>query len=267
MPETRPRACPLRGVWTVYKRELGEFLVSPGAYVALAFFLLLAGAVFVSLVGDFAEASLEAMQGVEQAENELPLNITERVVTLLFKLLNFLMLLVIPMLTMRLLAEEKSSGRFELLVSTPLRDRDILLGKYLAALTVGLVPLALSLVYPLLLDAYSAPEWPVVAACYLGLFCILAAYTAFGLFASSLTESQIAAGVLGFAGLLLLQLVDQLFKAGLLGTIAGGLSLSHHAEAFTRGRILSTDLAYFACFTVFFLFMTAQVMDARRYRA
>ena len=92
------------------------------------------------------------------------------------------------------------------------------------------------------------------------------AYTAFGLFASALAESQIAAAVLSFVGLLLFQMVGWLFKAGDMGSIASALSIHQHSEQFTRGIIASTDVAFFLLFTIFFLFLTAQVLDSRRWR-
>jgi ABC-2 type transport system permease protein len=107
----------------------------------------------------------------------------------------------------------------------------------------------------------------VVASCYLGLFLVLAAYTAFGLFASALSESQVLAGVLSFVGLLGFYLVGMLFKAGPLGLAADALSIRAHSEDFTRGVIALNDVAYFVLFVVFFLHLTAQALDARRWRA
>jgi ABC-2 type transport system permease protein len=256
-----------RLVRTVLGRELRQYLQTPGTYVALAFFLLLAGAIFTLIVGDYVSLSTKVLAGEPMPAGESPLNVTDRMVTQLFSTLNFLMLFLAPILTMRLICEEKRSGTFELLVSTPLENWHILLGKYLAALAVGVVVLVLSGVYPLICTLIGDPELPVVFSCYFGLFLILVAYTAFGLFASALTESQIAAAVLSFVGLLLFQMVGWLFKTGRLGTIATELSIHEHSEYFTRGIVTSTDTAFFFLFALFFLFLAAQVMDARRWRA
>ncbi|NQU41672.1 ABC transporter permease [bacterium] len=256
----------LWGFLPVYRRELMQYIQSPGTYVALGFFFILSGAFFLLIVGDFVETSRKVAQGTPLPETEVALNVTLRVVGQLFSALNFLMLLVIPILTMRLLAEEKRSGSFELLVTTPLSDLEILVGKYLAVLTVGLAILLVCTVYPAILAIYSAPEAPVVLTCYLGLFLIIAAYSAFGLFASSLTDSQISAAVLSFVGLLIFQMAHFLFKSGAPGRVAAALSIYHHSDPFTKGIVALPDVAYFLLFAVFFLFLTGQVLDARRWR-
>ncbi|MCK4773532.1 MAG: ABC transporter permease subunit [Candidatus Krumholzibacteria bacterium] len=250
--------------WAVFKREMGHYLQTPGVYVALAFFLLLSGAFFTLSVSDFVAASAKVLAGADLPDGELPLNVTDRIITQLFSLLNFLMLLLVPMLTMRLISEERKSGTFELLVSTPLENLDILLGKFFAALAMGSLVLLFCASYPLICMLFSEPEIPVIISCFIGLFLIVMAYTAFGLFASSVTESQIAAAVLSFVGLLIFQMVDLLFKAGSLGVLAGALSVRKHSETFTMGIVSTVDVGFFILFTVFFLFLAVQVLDARR---
>ncbi len=254
--------------WAVFKRELRQYLQTPGTYVALAFFLILSGSLFTLIIGDYLTASAQVTSGGKPlGEGELPLDPTVRIITQLFSTLNFLMLFLIPILTMRLVSEEKRSGTFELLLSTPLGNWSILLGKFLAGLSMGALLLALCGVYPLLCRSFCQPETPVVLSCFLGLFLIIVSYTAFGLFASSLTESQIASAVLSFAGLLLFHMVGWLFKSGTLGAVASGLSIYQHSDSFTRGVVASHDVVFFILFTIFFLFLTAQSLDARRWRA
>jgi ABC-2 type transport system permease protein len=251
----------------VFKRELACYLQSPGTYVALAFFFLLSGAFFTSILWDFVERSSLVQNGQPLTDKELPLNVTIRIITQMFSLMNFLMLLLAPALTMRQVAEEKRTGSFELLVTTPLDNWDILLGKYFAALAIGLGVLAITAIYPVICAFYSDPEPGVVLSCYLGLALVIAAYTAFGIFTSALTDSQIAAAILSFAGLLLLQFPTFLFKAGALGCVAGALSIYTHADNFTRGVVMLPDVLYFVLFAVFFLFLAAQTFDARKWRA
>ena len=252
----------------VFKREIRQYFQTPGTYVALAFFFLLSGAFFTSIIGDFVDTSVKAQAAaVVDNEGQPPLDVTERVITQLFQLLNFVLLFIVPMLTMRLIAEEKRSGTFETLVSTPLGNWDILLGKYFAALATSGILLIVCAIYPAICELYSEPEWPVIWSCYLGLALIITAYTSFGLFASALTESQIAAAVISFTGLLLFQMIGYLFKAGAAGTIAGALSIMRHSENFTKGIISLSDVAFFVLFSVFFLFLTAQILDSRRWRA
>ncbi|HUT24130.1 MAG TPA: ABC transporter permease [Sumerlaeia bacterium] len=253
--------------FSVFRRELGHYFKSPGTYVALTFFFIVSGAFFSLIVADFVEACAAARAGTPRPDGAPTLNVTQTVVTQLFQALNFLMLLLVPMLTMRLIAEERRSGTFELLVTSPLGNWDILLGKYFAALVVGVAVLGVCAVYPLVCFLYSEPEGAVVLSCYLGLFLIIAAYTAFGLFASALSESQIAAAVLSFAGLLVFQMIGWLFKSGRLGRVAMELSVYRHSDNFTKGVIALSDVAFFVAFSVFFLFLGAQILDARRWRA
>jgi ABC-2 type transport system permease protein len=255
-----------RAAWTVYKREIKQYLQSPATYVALILFFVLSGAMFTDIVKKFVQACTEAQTGATPKPDAMPLNVTESVVTPLFLVLNFVLLFIVPMLTMRLVAEEKRSGTFELLVSTPLGGWDILLGKFFAALTIGAGMLAICVVYPLICAFYSNPEGPVVVSCYLGLLFVIISYTAFGLFASALSDSQVIAGVLSFVGLLVFYMVGTIFDAGRLGLIGGALSIRQHSENFTKGVISLVDVSFFLLFSFFFLFLTAQILDARRWR-
>jgi ABC-2 type transport system permease protein len=254
-----------RQILAVYGRELMEYLHSSGTYVALAFFFLLAGASFVSIVTEFSDLYAKAHSNA--LTDELPkVNVTEQVITPFFLLLDFLMVLVVPMLTMRLVADERRSGMFELLVSTPLDNVDILLGKYFAALTIGWFMLVGCSVFPILCIAYAEPEIPVILACFVGSAFLVAAYTALGVFASALTENQIAAGAISLVGLLLFHLINTLIKMGRIGVFAGALSLRQHYETFTHGVVALQDLVFFVLFVAFFLFLAVQVLDARRWR-
>ncbi|HBF34142.1 TPA: hypothetical protein DDW35_06225 [Candidatus Sumerlaeota bacterium] len=258
----------LTGFVPVFKRETAQYFKSPGMYVALAFFLLLSGAMFTGILGDFSDLCLQVTKGDKTiTDTDAPLNLTVRVVSELFGLFNFLLLLLAPMLTMRLVAEEKRAGSLELLVSTPLQTIDILLGKFFAALFVGFLTILALATYPAILYLCKGhPELSVVLSSYIGLFLLMAAYTAFGLFASCLTDSQITAGVVSFAGLLLLLVLNVLVKQGAIGSVAAALSISRHSEAFTKGVVSITDAVYFVLFVVFFLFLSVQALDARKYK-
>lgn len=250
----------------VYRREIKTYLQSPGVYVVTSFFFGLAGLFFFQLLWRFVQVSqnyqLRYQFGLEK------INVTEIVISNTFDLLNSLMLFAMPILTMRLISEEKKLGTFELLATMPLRDWDILLGKFFACLTVAGFLLVLCLIFPGVVMKYGEPEIPVIVACYVGLFLIVMAYSAFGLFASSLTESQIAASIITFSGLLVFYLVGNLALAetGTVATILKTLSVLQHSEKFTKGVINLTDVLYFVLFTLFFLVMTAKVLEARRWR-
>ncbi len=179
-------------VAAIYRRELLFFFNSGAAYAVMTVFVLLAGYFFYNLLAYFNLASIETMQNPVGARG---LSLTENVVRPLFGNISVVILLILPLLTMRLFSEERKSGTAELLFTYPISDWDAILGKYLAAVTVHASMLALTVLYPLLLAKYTSPEPGPILTGYLGLFLIGAAYIAMGLFFSSLSENQLVAGV------------------------------------------------------------------------
>jgi len=251
----------------IYKRELRAYFQNPGVYVTLAIFLCLSGLLVYGSVAEFARFSME--QRLRYQYGIPSLNYTEWVVSSAIGLISFLsIILVIPMLTMRLLAEEKKSGTFELLATCPISDWGLVLGKYFAAMSVIVIFLAITTVFPLVLSRLGTTEWPVVASGYGGLILVGLACTAFGVFASALTENQFVAGAVTIVGLLGFYLIDILGVGGmnLLGRILNSLSIRGHMENLIRGRILSEDIAYFLLFAVGFLFLANYVLESRRWR-
>lgn len=250
----------------IYKREIKSYLFSPVIYALAGIFLFLmayfALGMIVEYAGIYNDFNMRQMYGMKE------MNVTQWVIRGFFSLINFLLLFLIPVLTMRLLAEERKSRTFEILVSCPVSDGDIILGKYLAALTLIFALLLGSLVYPLLVERYSEPEWPVILTGYLGLFLTVMAYLAFGLFASSVTENQIIASFLGFSGLIFFYLVGDVTssKEGWLGRISSELSLRQHSLNFSNGVIELRDVVYFLVFTVFFLFLSLESLKIRRWK-
>lgn len=250
----------------IYKKELKTYLQSPSVYVVAGLFFALAGLFFQDILVFFSQISINAQMRYRMGFPQL--NMTQFVVRNTFGLLNFLLLFVVPILTMRLFAEEKKSGTFELLVTYPFRDWELLTGKYLAALSIIVLLLVVSFVYAIVMMIIGQPEVPVILSSYLGIFLLGMAYVAYGLFASSVTENQIVASILTFAGLLVFYLVGDLASAetGFLSKVLGGLSVRLHAVNFTMGVIETKDIAYFILFTGFFLFLTARVLESRRWR-
>ena len=154
------------------------------------------------------------------------------------------------------------------MVTYPLRDWDLLLGKYFAALSVIVVLLAISFIYAIVMMVVGKPEVPVILSSYLGIFLLSMAYVAYGIFASSVTENQIVAAIITFAGLLLFYLIGDLASAqsGFLVRLFSEISVRLHAINFTSGLIETKDIAYFILFTGFFLFLTARILESRRWR-
>jgi ABC-2 type transport system permease protein len=173
------------------------------------------------------------------------------------------------MFTMRLLAEERKSGTFELLASLPFSDMDIVVAKFLAAWTLLLGLLGVSLIYVGVMMGIGRPELPVVLVAYLGLALASAVYVSIGLLASSLTENQIVAAILGLAGLLAFFLVGDILpgRSDGIGAWLEMMSLRAHTEQFTRGLVRLEDVAYLILMTCGFLFLTLRVLEVRRWRA
>lgn len=255
-------------MWTaVYKKEINSYLHSPVIYVMGGIFFFLVAYFTLGMMIEYADVyndySMRRMYGMEE------MNVTEWVVRGFFSLLHFLMLFLIPLISMRLIAEEKKSRTFEVLVTCPLRDGEIVAGKFLAALSLVVVILALCGVYPLLVERFSQPEWPVILTGYLGLFLLVLAYLSFGMFASSVTENQIIAAFLSFAGLLFFYLVGDVTtsREGFLGRTASAVSLRLHGEGFTKGVIELRDVFYFLAFSVTFLYLSMISLKARYWKA
>jgi len=236
----------MKSVWTICRKELAIYAVTPVAYVLVAVYLFLAGLFFWLGLSLSGEASLRAMTGN----------------------LAVAQLFVLPMLTMRSFAEERRQGTLELLLTCPISPGAVVIGKWLAALILCGALLAGTGVFPVLLSTYGAPDWGVVATGYLGLALVAAAFTAAGLFASSLTDDQVAAGLLGVVMLLPLWLVgraDVLLPADWAARLAP-LGLGNHLRSFDRGVLDTADLTYFACLVAGFLFLTFRSLESRRWR-
>jgi ABC-2 type transport system permease protein len=196
------------------------------------------------------------------------LSVTEGVLRPLFQNISVIMLLMMPILTMRLFAEEKKSGTIELLLTYPVRDGEVLFGKYLAALTVFAGMLALTLVYPLLVAWTARLEWGPLVTGYLGLLLQGAAFIAVGILVSSLTENQIVAAVATFGTLLIFWVISWATDAAgpTFGRILTHLSLTEHFESFAKGVIETKDVIYYVNLTILSLFLTMRSLESKRWR-
>ena len=236
----------MRAVWTIFKKELRVYFVSPLAYVFLGVLLLIAGMFFYLGVALTGEASLRVMLG-------------NLAVALIF---------VLPMLTMRHFAEEQDSGTFELLMTSPLSPVSLIVGKWLASLAMCVLMLAGTLLFPAILAYYGDPDWGIVGTSYLGLLLVCAAFCATGIFASSLTNDQVAAGMGGIVMLLPFWMIGS--AGALVGdkaqAVLDQLALLPHLRGFTKGVIDSADILYFVAFTFVFLFLTYRALESRRWR-
>jgi len=180
-----------------------------------------------------------------------------------------ILLFLIPMITMRLFAEEKRSGTIELLATSPLLDIEIILGKFLAALALYASLLGISALSVLILFAYGQPDWRPILVGYLGLFLQGGALLAIGTFVSTCTKNQIVAGVATFAILLLLWVLDWVtsFETSVTAQVISYLSVIRHYESFSKGVLDSKDIIYYLSVIFVGLFLTARSMESLRWRA
>lgn len=251
--------------WAVFKKEMRLYFVSPIAYAIFAIFALISGWFFYNVFAFYALVSMRAAMNPMLGRD---LSVAEGVLRPLFSNISVIMLLMMPILTMRLFAEEKRSGTIELLLTYPVRDGEVLLGKYLAALAVFVGMLGLTLVYPALVLWTADLEWGPLATGYLGLLLQGAAFIAVGLLISSLTENQVVAAVATFGTLLIFWVISWAADAAgpTLGQILAHISLTEHFDSFGKGVIDTKDVIYYLNLTVLSLFLTLRSLESKRWR-
>jgi ABC-2 type transport system permease protein len=257
----------VRNVLTIAGREIKSYFVSPIAYVVLTGFLLLGGWFFFNLLARFN--LLLTIYSAQQNPQVLQrLNLNEFVIAPLLHNLSVVLVILVPVITMRTLAEEKKAGTYELLLTSPLRISEIVVGKFLGSFVFVAIMVALTGVYPLILFAYGNPELGVVIGGYLGLMLLATSFVAVGVLTSSFTENQIIAAVSCLVSLLLLYIIA--WPADNAGETIGALlryvSLTEHFAQMVKGVIDSKDLVYFATVIVLALFLTHRSVESIRWR-
>ncbi len=255
----------MKNIWSIAKKEIRAYFNSPIAYAVIAVFLLLVGFFFYSLIWWFNSQAMQMAQNPYYAQQ---ININQMVFSPLFHNMSIILLLVLPLLTMRLLAEEKKIGTEELLFTSPVSVSEIILGKYLASLIVLATMLGLTALLSIFTFAYGNPEIAPWLDGYLGLFLLGAAFIAVGIFFSSLTENQIVAATLTFGVLLLFWILN--WAGSSAGPTWQGVlnyvSFFQHFDDMTRGILDTKDLVYYGSFSFFALFLTHSVVQSRRWR-
>jgi ABC-2 type transport system permease protein len=243
---------------------LRSYFASPIAYVVIGLFALLYGYFFVALLTYFVRTSMQAGQfGGPQA-----MNVNQQVIRGVMQNVTILVLFLMPMVTMRSYAEEKRSGTIELLLTSPLTDFQIVMGKFFGALALWVVMLAVSLIHMGLLFVYGNPEWKPIVTAYIGLLLLGGCFIALGLFISSLTKNQIVAGMVTFAVFLLLWIIEWIgsFSGPTMDKLTTYLSIIGHFDDFSKGVIDTTHVIYYLSFITFGLFLTAKSVDSERWR-
>jgi ABC-2 type transport system permease protein len=255
----------MSGFYAVFRKETSNFFVSPIAYVVLTFFLLISGFIFWANVSIMSTVSLQAANDPRIVQQ---LNVTDFIVRPLIQNMAFVLLFIMPLVSMRLFSEEKKSGCIELLLTYPVSDVGVLAGKFAAAILLLLTMLAGTLPMILLLFGLSQPDPGTILSGYLGLILMGSAFLALGTFISSLTENQIVAAAASFGAALLFWIVgwSANFTGEKVGAVLKQLAILQHLESFSKGIIALSDLSFFVLFTAFFSFLTLRSLETYRWR-
>ena len=250
----------MRSVWLVTKREFLAYWNSPVAYAVLAVHLVLAGIFFFGELSGFVALSSRA--GGEAVD------VNQQVIRPYLYSVSVMVLFLLPLVSMRLLAEEKRQGTLEILLTTPVRESAVVLGKFLASLGLYVAMLLGSAAHVGVLFAYGDPEWGPVVTGFLGLFLTGGAYLAIGLFLSGLTQNQVVAATASFAVFLALWLAHWLGSntSGLLATVLTEISFAGHFENFGRGVLDSADIVFYVSLIAIGLYASTQAVLASRWK-
>lgn len=254
----------MRNTLAIAQKELRSYFASPIAYIVIGMFAFVYGYFYAVFFAAFLQQSMQsAMGGQQQA-----LNINQDMLRPAIQNMLVVLLFVLPMITMRTYAEEKRSGTIELLLTSPLSDFQIIVGKFLGAMGLYAAMLVATLPHMSVLFIYGNPEWKPIVTSYLGLLLIGGCFISVGLFISSLTKNQIVAAALTFATFLMLWVVNWLpsVSAGWSREVADYLSIIEHLDDFNKGVIDTTHLVYYFSFIAFGLFLTAKSVDTERWR-
>ena len=254
----------MNNILAIAQKELKAYFASPIAYVVIGLFALMFGFFYYTLLGIFIEQGMR-MMGLQGGPTQ---NVNEQMIRPLFLNASVLLLFVLPMITMRTYSEEKRSGTIELLLTSPLTDVDIIMGKFLGAMALYAAMLAVTLVHVGVLFAFGTPEWIPIATGYLGLLLMGGCFISVGLLISSFTRNQIVAVMATFAVFLLLWVIN--WAGPLTGpttqAVLEYLSITSHLDDFTRGIIDTKHVVYYVSFILFGLFLTARSVDTERWR-
>ena len=255
----------MRNTWIICLKELRSYFASPVAYLLLTMFALIFGFFFWNALGYFVIAGME-MQMRGQA---FPMSVNEQIIRPLLANTSVVGLFFIPMITMRLFAEEKRTGTIELLATSPVRDIEIILGKWLAALMLYSCLLLFTALNFAFLFRYGNPDWKPLAVGYLGLLLQAGGLLAIGTFISTLTRNQIIAGAATFGVCLLLWIFSWVsgYDSSTWATVLSYLSMVTHFDSFGKGVIESKDAIFYLTVIFLGLFFTARSMESMRWRS
>jgi ABC-2 type transport system permease protein len=255
----------MTNVWIVCRKELKSYFASPIAYGVMGLFAVISGYFFYLAVAIMVTRGME----MQMMGRGMPVDVNEYVVRPVLMNVSVIGLFFIPMITMRLFAEEKRSGTIELLATSPVRDIEVIIGKWLAALMLYAGVLLISAVNMAILFLYGSPDWRPMLVGYLGLLLQGGCLLAVGTFISTMTRNQIIAGTATFAVCLLLWILDWVsaYEQAAWAKVMAYLSVVTHFEPFSKGVLDSKDIIFYISMIFLGLFLTARSLESLRWRA
>ncbi len=253
----------MRGTLVIARKELRQLFGSPIAYVSLAMFFLIIGFLFFALVGVYT-GQLMQLQGAPPPD----FNPTKLIFTPLYQDATFVLILLVPVLTMRLVSEEDRAHTMELLATSPVTNTAIILGKYVAIVLLYFLLLAISAYMPLSLALIGRLDWGLLGSTYAGLLLLGGAFLSVGLFASTLNENQIVSAAIGFAVLLIFWVLSfaQQASGSAVQDVLSSLSFASHFTNLAGGVIDTQDVLFFLSLAGFFLFLGVVALESRKWR-
>lgn len=255
----------MSSIWIICKKELKGYFASPIAYGLMVFFAVITGYFAYLSTAIFVDRSMQS----QMSGRSMPMDLNEWIIRPVIGNVSVVGLFLIPMITMRLFAEEKRTGTIELLTTSPVTDLQVILGKWLAAVLMYAAILGVALLDVALLFAYGTPDLKPLATAFLGLLLQGGALLALGTFISTCTKNQIVAGVATFAVSLLLWVLEWVtaFSTSATGKVLSYLSVVSHFESFAKGVLDSKDVIYYLSVIFFGLFLTSRSMESLRWRS
>lgn len=254
----------MRNVIAIARKDFKNYFITPVGYLVLTVFSGIMGWMFCSAVFDFLRRSQAAMRfgGIPD------MNVNTMVIQPMLGNMSIVFLFMVSFITMRLIAEERKMNTLELLLTSPVRSSEIVLGKFLSSFAFFALMLAITLIYPLTLSIFGDPDFKQIAAGYLGVLLLGGTFLSLGLFISSKTENQITAVALTFGLFLFFWVMSWILSPSdsIGGQLISYISIIDHLANFIRGLIDTRDVIYYISFIFFGLFLTHQSLESLRWR-
>ncbi len=254
----------MKNIATITAKELKSYFISPVAYVITTVFLVITGYMFYSRISSFSLYCFKMMNYSKALET---LNINYNVLRQSFSTMITTIMFMMPIMTMRIIAEEKKNKTMELLMTSPVTISEVVFGKFFALLILYAGMLLITIYMPLYASYYSKVDWGPIISGYVGMLLLGSVFLAIGIFASALTENQIVAALISFAFILIFVLIDWAANLadGQVAIVLKYLSLSSHSYNFFKGVIHSKDVVFYLSFVAFGLFMSFRVIESKRW--